>query len=100
MQREAAGIATANPTIILEAIIELEDAKQMKPLQHVQISHQIGAQSMALLRQTIELMNRFKHPTAVHIIKRQVPEFHAWKCQGRGIKTRTNAMKAKIENAG
>jgi len=45
-------------------------------------------------------MNRFRHPTAVQTIYKQVPEFHDWKCHGRGIKTRTKEMKAKIEKAG
>jgi hypothetical protein len=41
------------------------------------------------------LINRLRHPSAVHIMKRHVPEFHAWKCHGKGIKTMMNPMKAK-----
>ena len=33
-------------------------------------------------------------------MKRHVPEFHAWRCQGKGTTTRTAAMRARMGYAG
>ena len=55
---------------------------------------------MALLCQMIELMNIFRLPSAVQNMNRHVPEFHACKCHGRGMRTRMKPMNERIENAG
>jgi len=60
MQREAAGIATLLPI-----------------MNFVEISHQTGAQFIALSRQTIELINWLRQERPDQIMKRHVPVFHA-----------------------
>ena len=54
----------------------------------------------ALPCHTIELTKRLRDVNAVQNIKRHVPEFQAWRCQGRGNKTSTAPMKETIGNAG
>jgi len=80
MQSDAAGIATLAPTIMRE-----------------DISHQVGAQLMALPFHTIELMKRLRQEILVQAIYRHVPVFHASRCQGKGILTSTKPRKAKME---
>lgn len=64
------------------------------------ISHQIGAVSFRLLFHTIELTNCTRHEREDQSIKKQVPEFHACACHGRGIRATTKPMQAKTENKG
>ena len=55
---------------------------------------------MTLSLQTMALTARLRHAMAVHIMNKQVPEFQACKCHGRGIRTRTVAMRATTGKAG
>ena len=77
MQRDAAGMATAVPTINLEAARLVSDARKAKVMEHLLISHQTGALLMTSEFQTIELMNKIRHVKPVQIMYRQVPVFHA-----------------------
>lgn len=77
MHRDDAGSATATATIMREAEINLVMKHREPKLKDLQISHQTGAQSIALPCQTMELMPRFKQASAVQNINRHVPEFHA-----------------------
>ncbi len=43
---------------------------------------------------------RFKQQIAVHTMNEHVPEFHAWRCHGIGMRTSTAAMRAKMGYAG
>ena len=78
MQRDAALIPIPDASVILVASttckwLNDEDSET----RNVQISHQIGAQSTALLCHTMVFMKRLRRAIAVHIMKRQVPEFQA-----------------------
>lgn len=64
------------------------------------MSHQTGAQSIALLCQMMELIPRLRQAKAVQNIKRQVPEFHACKCHGKGMRARTNPSRDRMGKAG
>jgi len=55
---------------------------------------------IALPAQTTEFTNWFRHAREDHIMKKQVPEFHAWRCHGKGIKEMMKPMNAKMENSG
>ena len=98
--RDAAGIAIDVPTMRRDAILDGSLAPYQSILRTVRryplISHQTGAQLIALSFQTIEFMNQLSEATAVQIMNEHVPTFHAWRCQGRGIKTRMKEKKKKI----
>ena len=98
--RDAAGIAIDVPTTRRDAILNESLASHQSILRttycYSLISHQTGAQLIALSFQTIEFTNQHSEAAAVQIMNEHVPTFHAWRCQGSGIKTRTKEKKKKI----
>ena len=50
--------------------------------------------------QTTELMNWLRQAIDVHIIKKHVPEFQAWRCHGKGTRARTNPKNETIGKRG
>lgn len=67
---------------------------------HSQMSHQTGARMIASFRQTTAFTNWLRQAIAVQIMYAQVPTFHACKCHGRGIKTKTKLRNAKMGKSG
>ena len=67
---------------------------------HAHISHQTGATFWAWSFQMMELTNMLRHATAVHIMRKHVPEFQDWRCQGSGTMQQTMPRKAKMGKAG
>lgn len=67
MQREAAGIPQEVPTMYLAATdLILASGRDENVQRHLQISHHIGLQLIALRFHTIELMNWKRQPRPVH----------------------------------
>lgn len=68
MHNDAAGMPTEAPSIIRMAS-EFQETSSGKTAQHhLQMSHQMGAQLMALLCQTMELMNWLRQESAAQIM--------------------------------
>lgn len=68
MHKDAAGIATDVATMIRDAMITGSVIVQRSLTANSHISHHTGAGLSAFPCQTIELMKRFKHPIATHIM--------------------------------
>lgn len=89
------------PRMIREAVGCHEPVRwALKPNEHVHISHQTGAQLMALPFHTMELTNMFKQPRPAQNMYRQVPVFQASRCQGKGMAQARKPRKAKVEKTG
>jgi len=80
MQSDAAGIPADSPI-----------------MKRLEMSHHTGAQLIALLFQTTELMKALRQPKLAQAMYRQVPVFQASRCHGNGMLTRTKPVKANIE---
>ena len=52
---------------------------------------------MASLAHTTELTNMLRQPMPAHSMYKQVPEFPACQCQGKGIQEKRRPMKANVE---
>lgn len=100
MQRIDAGMAMPAPKMIFEAISHQYLSDREGRDCHSLISHQIGAGLPTLPAQMRELINRMRQPVPVQAMYAQVPEFHAWRCQGRGTKETTNPRNDKIGKRG
>lgn len=101
MHSDAAGRATVPAMMIREASDGSEhDSTHDSDESDAQISHQMGAGLRALPCHTIELTKRFNEINADQNMKRQVPEFQAWRCHGKGIKTSMRPMSAAMGKAG
>lgn len=64
------------------------------------MSHQIGAGLLVLPCQTTEFTNCTRHEKDAQNIYMHVPEFHAWRCHGKGVIARIKPRKAKIGKSG
>jgi hypothetical protein len=98
MHSEEAGRATGRARMKREARTRMSKFALLKCYVHyLQISHHTGAQLIAFPFQIMELMKKFKQPRPVQNMYRQVPVFHASKCQGNGMAQSTKPMKANAE---
>lgn len=100
MHNEDAGIPTLTPKMIFEAITRRQTEQTSVEDKNSQISHQTGEGLLTFPVQTMQFTNSMRQATAVHSIKAQVPEFHAWMCHGRGIQQRMKPRNEKIGKSG
>lgn len=101
MHSDAAGMATDIPTVRRVAATNVNSMNTtLERTVLSQISHHTGARSTALPFQTIALIDWLRHPTAVQIMKRQVPEFKASRCHGRGMRTKNALRNPKMGKTG
>lgn len=67
---------------------------------NAQISQKTGAIFDALFLHTTAFTNCKRQANAVHAMYMQVPAFHACKCHGSGMMTKTKPKKANIGKSG
>lgn len=101
MHKIAAGIPILTPRMSFEAGFKASISEALLyERRNSQISHHTGAGLLIFPTQIRELTNEMRQAVAVHSMNAQVPEFHAWICQRRGITLRTNPRNAKVGKRG